>query len=89
MNKELKPEQTEYAVSFLRSLVESRGTKQTDLSNHSKVAQSEISKILSGGKTPSSEQLEKLSNALGFKLSAILDEIDESPKKYLDILLLH
>ena len=24
MNKELKPEQTEYAVTFLRSLVESR-----------------------------------------------------------------
>lgn len=81
MNKELKPEQTEYAVTFLRSLVDGRGIKQTELANDSRVAQSEISKILSGGKTPSFEQLEKLSNALGFKLSPILDEIDESPKE--------
>lgn len=85
MNK-LTPEQIEYAVTFLRNLVEQRGMKQADLGNYSGVAQSEISKILRSEKTPSSEQLSKLSKALGFKLSEILHEIDDSPEEILGYL---
>ena len=51
---ELKPEQIEYAVAFLRGLVEQREMKQTDLENCSGVSQSEISKILHSEKSPSS-----------------------------------
>ena len=43
---ELKPEQIEYAVTSLCSLVEHRKMKQTDLEHGSRVSQSEISKIL-------------------------------------------
>ena len=60
---ELKPEQIEYAVTFLRGLVEQREMKQTGLQNCSSVSQSEISKILRSEKNPSSEQLSKLFNA--------------------------
>ena len=74
---ELKPEQIEYAVTFLRDLVDQRGMTQTDLGICSHVAQSEISKIFRSGKTPSLEQLSKLSKGLGFKLSEILHEIDD------------
>ena len=82
----LKPEQREYAVTFLRDLVEKRGIRQVDLGNCSGVAQSEISKILRSEKTPSLEQLSKLSKGLGFKLEDILHEIDDSLKEILGYL---
>lgn len=83
---ELKPEQIEYAVAFLRGLVEQREMKQTDLENCSGVSQSEISKILHGEKSPSLGQLSKLCSALGFKLSGILHEIDDSLEEILGYL---
>ena len=85
MNK-LKPEQMEYVVTFLCKLFKKRGMKQTDFENLSGVAQSEISKILRHEKIPSIEQLRKLSNALGLKLSEILHVIDESPEEILGYL---
>ena len=84
--KELKPEQVEYAVAFLSNLIERREIKQTNLGRDSGVAQSEISKILRREKVPSHEQLSKLSNVLGFRLSAILHEIDDSHEEILGYL---
>ena len=84
--KELKPEQVECAVTFLRDLVERRRVKQANLVNYSGVAQSEISKILRREKAPSMDQLSKLSKALGFKLSEILHGIDDSPEEILGYL---
>ncbi|SRR6266446_137235 len=82
----LRPEQIEYAVTFLRDLVEQKELKQTDLERCSGVAQSEISKILRQEKTPSVEQLRKLSQAMSFKLSEILHEIEEIPDEILGYL---
>ena len=83
---ELKPEQIEYAVTFIRNLVDKRGMKQIHLAGCSGVAQSEISKIFRGEKIASLKQLSKLSEALGFKLSEILCGIDDSPGKILGYL---
>ena len=82
----LTPEQIGYAVTFLRKLIDQREITQTDLVRCSKVAQSEISKILHGEKTPSMDQLSKLSKGLGFKLSEILDEIDDGTEEILGYL---
>ena len=86
MNQNLTPEQTEYAITLLRNLIDKRGIKQTSLGVISGVPQSQISKILNSGKTPTLEQLSKLCTALGFKLSEILHEIDEIPVEILGYL---
>ena len=82
----LKPEQTEYAVTCLRGLIEQREMTQTALASCSGVAQPEISKILHGEKIPGLEQLGKLFKALGLRLSTILQEIDDSPEEILGYL---
>jgi len=79
--RELSMEQIEYAIGRLVRLVEFREIKQTQLEQQSGVNQSTISKILSraqdnGGDryTPSEEVLRKLFQALGLKLTDILNE---------------
>lgn len=91
--RELKMEQIEYAVGRLCQLVESRKMKQTQLGKISGVNQSTISKIFSnsqydGGEkyTPSEEILKKLFQALGLKLSDILNESDCFPAEILGYL---
>ena len=84
--RELKPEQMEYAVTFLRTLIERRRIKQTNLAGDSGVSQSEISKIVHCEKTPTVEQLSKLFKALGLSPSEILYEINDSPEEILGYL---
>ena len=86
MNNEIKAELAEFAVTTLRNLVEHRGLTQTHLADISGVAQSEISKIFRSEKTPSLEQLRKLANALGIKLSDILNGTDGSHDEILGYL---
>ena len=74
----LSNEQTEYAVTCLEQLCLSRGVTQSQLADLSKVTQSAISKMFSRDMTPSTEQLTKLSLALGYKLQDIL-ELDAVP----------
>jgi transcriptional regulator with XRE-family HTH domain len=79
--KELSKEQVEYAVSYFVSICQSRDIKQTELERSSGVNQSTISKIVhpqDGGEkyAPSEEVLQKLFQALGFKLANILNESD-------------
>jgi transcriptional regulator with XRE-family HTH domain len=81
--RELSMEQVEYAVARLARLVESREMTQTQLEQASGVKQSTISKILArpsdnGGERymPSEEVLGKLFQALGLKLTHILNESD-------------
>ena len=83
---ELKMEQIEYALGRLVQLVESREIKQTQLAHSSGVNQSTISKILSrsqdnGGDQyiPGDDILKKLFQALGLKLTDILNESDCLP----------
>lgn len=77
--KELSNEQTEYAVTRLQRMVESRGLTQPELQALSKVSQSAISKIFARNMTPSTEQLTKLFQALGLKLHDVL-ELDAEPE---------
>jgi transcriptional regulator with XRE-family HTH domain len=77
--KELSNEQTEYAVTRLQRMVESRGLTQPELSALSKVSQSAISKIFARNIIPSTEQLTKLFQALGLKLHDVL-ELDAEPE---------
>jgi transcriptional regulator with XRE-family HTH domain len=81
--KVLTREQTEGAVARLVQLIELRGIKQEVLATNSEVSQSTISKIMTGSKdlgsekyVPSEEVLKRLFNALGHKLSDILNESD-------------
>jgi transcriptional regulator with XRE-family HTH domain len=81
--KVLTREQTEGAVARLVQLIELREIKQEVLAASSEVSQSTISKIMTGSKdlgcekyVPSEEVLKKLFNALGHKLSDILNESD-------------
>ena len=79
--KDLSKEQSEYAVSCFVSIYQSREIKQTELERISGVDQSTISKIVrsrdDGEKyTPSADVLQKLFQALGFKLADILSESD-------------
>ncbi len=90
--KELSREQTEYAVARLVRLVEAREIKQTQLEQWSSVNQSTISKILSRSDAghekyiPSEEVLRKLFQALGLKLSDILNESDRMADEILGYL---
>lgn len=91
--RELRMEQVEYALGRLVQLVESREIKQTQLEQISGVNQSTISKILShsqdnGGDKyiPSEEILKKLFQALGLKLTDILNESDCLPDEILGYL---
>ena len=85
-------EQIEYALGRLVQLVASRETTQTQLAQISRVNQSTISKILSssqdGGEkyVPSEDILKKLFQALGLKLSDILNESDCLPDEILGYL---
>ena len=79
--KDLSSEQSEFAVSCFVSICQSRDVKQVELERISSVDQSTISKIVhsrgSGEKyTPSAEVLQKLFQALGIKLTDILNESD-------------
>src|SRR5258708_13621977 len=79
--KDLSKEHVEYAVSYFVSVCQSRDIKQTELERISGVNQSTISKIIhpqdDGEKyTPSEDVLQKLFQALGFKLANILNESD-------------
>jgi len=81
--KDLTKEQLEYAVGRFVSLYQSREIKQTELERSSGVTQSTISKIVSrfqeNGEryVPGTETLQKLFQALGFRLADILHESDE------------
>lgn len=79
--KELSKEQVEYAVGCFVGLYQSRGIKQTEFERISGVKQSTISKIVHPQEgeekyTPSPETLQKLFQALGVKLTDILNEVD-------------
>lgn len=91
--RELTMEQIEYALARLRRLIEFRDIKQTQLEEMSSVTQSTISKILSRsqdscgeGYTPSEEVLRKLFQALGLKLTDILNESDSVSEQILGYL---
>src|SRR5687767_10747284 len=85
--KELKQEQTEYAVGRLVQIAKSRDFTQTQLEKLSGVKQSTISKIFSGDDyTPSADVLTKLFRALGLKLTDILNESDRLPDEILGYL---
>jgi transcriptional regulator with XRE-family HTH domain len=79
--RELSKEQTEYAVGCFVSIYQSREMKQTELERISGVGQSTISKIVHPQDEdekygPSADVLQKLFQALGFKLADILNESD-------------
>ncbi len=75
MKTELTDEQAKYAVARFVSLFESRDEKQTHIAARSGLSQPYISKIIDGDvRTPSRETLERLFDALGLKLSHILNE---------------
>lgn len=90
----LRMEEVEYAIGRLVRLVEFRGVKQTQLEQLSGVNQSTISKILSRSQDsatveryiPSEDVLRKLFQALGLKLSDILNETEEIPNEILGYL---
>lgn len=84
--RELTSEQVEYAVGRLARLIEQRGWKQKELEAASGVDQSTISKILSHTIDPSSDNLAKLFQGLGLKLTDILNESECLPDKILGYL---
>ena len=77
--KELSNEQTEFAVTTLDRMVESRGVTQSELQDLTKISQSAISKFFSRDLRPNAEQLEKLFHALGLKLHDVL-ELEAEPE---------
>lgn len=85
--RQLTSEQIEYAVGRLARLIEQRGIKQKELEGVSGVDQSTISKILSHSiNDPSSDNLAKLFQGLGLKLTDILNESECLPEKILGYL---
>ncbi len=91
--RRLTTEQIEYALGRLVCLVKFRGMTQTQLETVSGVNQSTISKIFSHSQndaadnySPSEEVLTKLFQALGLKLTEILNEPDCLPNKILGYL---
>src|SRR5437016_8998669 len=85
--RQLTSEQIEYAVGRLARLIEQRGIKQKELEGVSGVDQSTISKILSHSiNDPSSDNLAKLFQGLGLKLTDILNEAECLPEKILGYL---
>jgi transcriptional regulator with XRE-family HTH domain len=74
--KQMTKEQLEFAVGRLHQLVEYRGLSQTQLEEVSGIAQSTISKIFKRTQDPSPDNLKKLCQAIGVKLSDLTNEIE-------------
>src|SRR6266849_1351623 len=74
--RELSNHQTDLAITSLQRLMDSRGLTQTELAQLSGVNQSTISKIIARSQIPSVENLKKLFQAVGFKLSDVLSETE-------------
>jgi transcriptional regulator with XRE-family HTH domain len=75
--RELSREQIDYAVGRLEQLIQYRGVTQTQLESWSGVSQSKISRIVvSKSSEPTEAELRKLFQALGLRLSDILNETD-------------
>jgi len=74
--RELSGNQIELAVTTLERIVDSRGLTQTELAQLSGVKQSTISKVKNRSQMPSEEILKKLFQAIGYKLSDVLNEND-------------
>lgn len=68
----LTKEEIAYSVALLTRYRESRDISQGELEKKTGIAQSTISKIEKGTMSPSAENLEKLFDALGLRLSNIL-----------------
>ena len=75
----LSPEQNEYAVAMLEKLVRMRDISQTWLEEHSGIPQPEISRFLRKQKTPTKEDMEKLFEALGIRLTDVIHSTESLP----------
>jgi len=84
--KSLSNERIDFAVSTLKRLMNSRGMTQLQLAQLSDVNQSTISKVINGSQSPSLENLKKLFQAVGLKLSDVLNETDELGREILGYL---
>src|SRR6266446_6077816 len=76
--QKINSEDKVYGVKVLEQLTTGRSLTQIQLSHLSKVPQSQISKIFSGQVQPTEEVLRSLFEALGLKLSDVLEEAPTS-----------
>jgi transcriptional regulator with XRE-family HTH domain len=75
--RSLSIQQIDLAITTLERLKNSRGLSQMQLAQLSGINQSTISKILGRSQSPSLENLKSLFQAVGLKLSDVLNETDE------------
>jgi transcriptional regulator with XRE-family HTH domain len=74
--RQLTNHQIDLAVTTLQRLMNSRGLTQTELAQLSGLNQPAISKIIARSQVPSVENLKKLFQAAGLKLSDVLNETE-------------